>query len=268
MKIKKIISIFIIIISVAIGFYSFFVEPNKLDVTEYSIKDKELQGIKIVFVGDFHIKPHQTKRLKEIVKKINAQNPDIVLMAGDFTSGHISFLTMPTEKIAQELSKINTKYGIYTCLGNHDQWLGVDNVKRMLENNKIKVLYNSSIKITIDKKQVYIAGIQYKPEGIVPFIKALENTKSPRIILTHSPDEIKKIPPDVNLILAGHTHGGQIRLPIIGPLFTASKYHDKYAKGLIIENGKKLITTRGIGVSIIPFRLNCPPEIVVLTFTK
>lgn len=262
----KIIKILFLVFVITLGFYSFFIEPNKMVITEYFVEDKALSGIKVVFAGDFHVKPHQKKRLKEIVEIINCQNPDIVLSTGDFPSGHTKFLTMPIEDIAKEFRNITAEYGFYTSLGNHDQYFGTDYVKEKLEKNNINVLYNSNKKVTINGKDVYIAGIQYKPKDISLIEKSLQNTKQPTIMLTHSPDEITKMPNNINLILAGHTHGGQIVLPIIGPLFTASKYHKKYVYGFINDNGKKLITTKGIGVSILPFRFNCPPEIVVINF--
>lgn len=264
----KIICRVICLIIAILAFYSFFIEPNQMSITEYIIKDKSLSGIKIVFAGDFHVKPHQKKRLSEIVNFINLQQPDIVLLAGDFVSGHVDFLTMPIKDIAKGLSKINSKHGIYTCLGNHDAWFGSDFITKHLENNNINVLYNSNRKVNIKGKDIYIAGIQYKPKDISLIEKSLENTKSPIIMLTHSPDEITKMPNNINLILAGHTHGGQIVLPFIGPIFTASKYRRKYVYGFINDNGKKLITTRGIGLSILPFRFNCAPEIVVINFIE
>jgi len=87
-----------------------------------------------------------------------------------------------------------------------------------------------------------------------------------RNMLAHTPDEFPKMPSDANLTLSGHTHGGQIRLPFVGALFTASRYQNKYAQGYIEEKGKKLIVTRGLGESILPVRFNCKPEIVVIEF--
>lgn len=264
--IMKIAKLFFITVLVVLTFYSFYIEPNQINVTDYTINDKDLSGIKVVFAGDFHIKPHQKKRLKKIIELINNQNPDIVLSTGDFPSGHIKALTMPIEDIAKEFKNITAKHGFYTSLGNHDQYFGTDYIIKHLENNNIKVLYNSNTKIKIKGKDLFIAGIQYKPKDKSIIEKSLENTKKPIIMLTHSPDEITKMPDNINLILAGHTHGGQIVLSFIGPVFTASKYYKKYVQGFIDDNGKKLITTRGIGVSILPFRFNCPPEIVIINF--
>ena len=107
------------------------------------------------------------------------------------------------------------------------------------------------------------------PENRVPtdVEKALENTQSPRILLTHSPDIFPDIrQKNINLILAGHLHGGQIRIPFIGAIIVPSKYGNKYSKGLIIDNHKKMIVTKGIGTSILPVRFNCKPDFIVIDF--
>lgn len=246
--------------------YCFYFEPNKLEVTQITLYDEELKGIKIVFASDFHIKPHQQKRLEKVVETINEQNADIVLSAGDYVSGHSEFLTMPINKIAKGLGNIKSKYGFYTSLGNHDKYLGAERIRTALEEYNITVLNNENIKVNIDGKEIYIVGIQYKHKNKKLINKALKGTKEPIIFLTHSPDEFYKIPNNVNLILAGHTHGGQVVLPFIGAILTGSIYRDRFLYGLKELDGKKIITTRGIGVSILPLRFNCPPEIMVIEF--
>lgn len=246
--------------------HCFYFEPNKLEVTKITLRDEELKGIKIVFASDFHVKPHQKKRLQRVVKTINEQNADIVLSAGDYVSGHSEFLTMPIKKIAEELGNIKSKYGVYTSLGNHDKFLGTARIRTALEEHKIVVLNNENTKIYVNGKAIYIAGIQYKHKNKKLINKALKGTTAPTIMLTHSPDEFYKIPNSVNLILAGHTHGGQVVLPFVGAILTGSIYKDRFLYGLKELDGKKIITTRGIGVSILPLRFNCPPEIMVIEF--
>ena len=263
---NKTINISLLIVILLLAFYAFFIEPNALEINNYKIKDKDLAGLKIVYASDFHIKPHQNKQLKNIVEKINAQNPDLVLFGGDFVSGHIQGLSMPIDKIAAELGKVKSKYGIFSCIGNHDLWFDLDVVTNALEKNNIEVLYNQNVKIKTDKKEIFIAGLQFKPLNLTSMIEALRDTKSPTILLTHSPDEFVDVPQNVNLTLAGHTHGGQIRLPFFGAILTASEYGQKYALGLIEENDKKMIVSKGIGLSILPFRFMCKPEIVVVEF--
>lgn len=255
-----------LLIIFVIGIYSLFMEPNMLEVNHYTICDNELSGFKIVFASDFHIKPHQQKRLETVVNLINAENPDLVLSAGDFVSGHNESMTMPIENIAKELGKVKSKYGFYTTLGNHDGWYGISRITEALEANGIKVLANKNTVVKTNSKTLYIAGVEDLMTGKPNIYEALDNVKSPVILLTHTPDLFSKVSEDVNLTLAGHTHGGQIRIPLLGPIYTASRYGDKYTMGLIEEKGKKLITTKGIGTSILPLRFNCIPEIIVIEF--
>ena len=262
---KRYLSIVAFIILIV---WTIFIEPNKLEVTNYTIQDKELSGIKIVFASDFHIKPNQQKRLEQIVNTINAQNPDLVVSVGDYVSGHTQESTMHPKQIAEELSKVKTKYGFYTTLGNHDGWYDKAYIEELLEAQGINVLNNENVKLRINSREIYIAGVEDKMTASPNIYEALENTKSPTILLTHTPDIFPKVPSDVNLTLAGHTHGGQVRLPLLGALIVPSDYGNKYSSGLIEEKGKKMIVTNGIGVSIFPIRFNCPPEVVVIEFVK
>ena len=284
--------ILFIIIILALAGYSYFVEPNQLEVNKYVVQNEQLKGVKIVFLSDFHVKPYGQKRLDKIVELINAENPDIVVSTGDFVCGHTRHSTMPIEDIAKTLGKVKTKYGFYTTLGNHDGWYGTDEITTNLEKNGIKVLSNSNKEINIRGQKLYIAGVEDLYTGNPEIYRALDGVSAdennrynaPVIMLSHTPDLFPKMPTDILLMLAGHCHGGQIRIPFLGPIFTASSYGDKYSKGWIQEqNGqlievdtskpinlqkdiKTLFVTRGIGVSILPFRFNCPPEINVIEF--
>ena len=259
-KILIIIGILFLII------YSFCIEPNMLTVKNYSVHDSQLSGLKIVLVGDFHIKPHQEKKLKQVVDLINNENPDIVLSVGDFVSGHSENMTMPIDNIVSELKNIKSKYGFYTTLGNHDWWIDGEGITNALKTSSINVLVNSNIKVNVGSKEIYIAGVEDKATRTPEIYKALDGTKNPVILLTHSPDIFPKVPKEVNLTLSGHVHGGQVRLPLLGAIIVPSKYGDKYSYGLIKEDNKKMIVTSGIGTSILNVRFNCKPEIVVIEF--
>ena len=283
--------LFIVLILALVG-YSYFIEPNQLEVNKYVVQNEQLKGVKIVFASDFHVKPYGQKRLDKIVELINAENPDLVLSSGDYVCGHTRHSTMPIEDIAKTLGKVKTKYGFYTTLGNHDGWYGTDEITTNLEQNGIKVLSNSNKEINIRGQKLYIAGVEDFDTGNPEIYRALDGVSvdknnrynAPVIMLSHTPDLFPKMPTDIILMLAGHCHGGQIRIPFLGPIFTASRYGDKYSKGWKQEqNGqsievdtskpiklqkdiKTLFVTRGIGVSILPFRFNCPPEINVIEF--
>lgn len=261
--------IVLLIIAFVLFIWSFIVEPKMLKITEYMLQEEDLKGLKIVFAGDLHIKPNQEKRLAEIIERINAQNPDIILFAGDFAAGHKKGSTLPFDIYAKHLKNLSAKYGVYSVMGNHDYWAGYDSVKNMLETVGIKVLANNNTQLTLSNgKKLNIAGVEDLQMGIPDVKKALIGTENNlTIFLTHSPDIFVEVPKsNVALTLAGHVHGGQIRLPFVGAIIIPSKYGNKYSQGLIEENERKMIVTRGIGTSILPVRFNCPPEIVVINF--
>ena len=248
------------------GIYSFFIEPNLLKVKHYVIKDEQLKGIKVVFASDFHLKPYQEKRLEKIIDLINEQNADLVLSAGDYVSGHKLKSTLPVEKIAKGMSRIKSKYGFYTVLGNHDSWIGEGSITSALEKYSVKVLKNESTAVNINGKNIYIAGVEDLQTGAPNIEKALENVDGPVILLSHTPDLFIMTPDSVNITLAGHTHGGQVRLPFFGALIVPSKFGNRYSMGYIEENNKKMFVSKGIGTSMLTVRFNCIPEIAVIDF--
>ncbi len=248
------------------GLYTFFIEPNILIVKKYTIKDEQLKGIKILFVSDYHIKTYQKNRLEKTIRLINKQNADIVLSTGDYVAGHSLKSTLPVDIIAEDISKIKSKYGYYTVMGNHDSWVGHGSIISALKKYSINILTNETVTVDINGKRVYIAGIEDLQTGKPDIIKALSKAKNPVILLTHNPDMFFDVPDNVNLILAGHTHGGQVRLPFTGALITPSMYGNRLTYGFINENNKKMIVTSGIGTSILPVRFNCRPEIVIVNF--
>lgn len=260
MKKMTIILYTIIILMFLPVLWAIFIEPYILTVTKITVNDPSLAGLKIVFASDFHIKPFETFRLKRIIKAINKQNADIVLLGGDYVNGHTKGHSLTIDKIAKELSKIHSKYGTYAIVGNHDGWQGKEECISELEKNNIKTLVNNNY--CIDK--FCIAGIDDAQTGNPDLNKALSNITKPVILLSHTPDIMPDVPYSVNLTLAGHLHGGQVRLH--KALLVPSIYGDKYANGFLNDKGKKIYTTKGLGTSILPIRFNCPPEIAVITF--
>ncbi len=249
--------------------WSFFVEPKMLKVTKFTLNDKDLSGLKVVFAGDLHIRPNQEKRLVEVIEKINAQNPDLILLAGDFAAGHDLKSSLDFKVYANHLKDLHSKFGVYSVMGNHDYWADYDDIKEMLEGVGIHVLANSNEPLILENgKKICIAGVddlKTKTPNVDEALKGTENNST--IFLTHSPDVFVDVPKgNVKLTLAGHVHGGQIRIPFIGALIIPSKYGDKYSHGLIEEDGQRMIVTKGIGTSILPVRFNCAPEVVVINF--
>ena len=236
--------------------WGFVIEPELLSVKRY--KTDFLNGKRIVFVSDWHIGKFDRPRLRRIIKKINALKPDIVLSGGDFIKGHSGKCSMPVDEQAKELAKINAP--IITVLGNHDIIYDKFTVKNTLEQYGITVLDNSCIKVG----DFSIAGVGNKTVLPSEIVTALEQAEDKKILISHTPDIYYDVKEDVDLILAGHVHGGQVRVPFYGALLVPSKYGNKFACGDFTETQNRMIVTKGLGTSILGVRFNDIPEIVVL----
>ncbi len=268
---KKVFLIIIFLI-LSILIWSLLIEPNMLTVRRVTIDipnwPKELDNLNIVVIGDIHGGSQfiDERKLDQIVKLVNSENPDLVLLLGDYMKGVVGGRVINPEITAGKLAKINADYGKISVLGNHDWWFNGYRVRKALENSGIKVLENESVKITYNKKSFWISGIADLYDREVYFDKTFEkiHDKNPIIMLSHTPDILPVVPQKVSLTLAGHVHGGQFRLPFVGPIITPSLYGSKYSQGLVVEKNKYMFVTNGIGTSILPVRFLCPPEIVVL----
>lgn len=255
--------ILVFIIGVCI-IWAFTIEPDLLVVKKYRIQDKSMKGVRIGLISDLHLRENQSEKLIKIVDKVNSLNPDIVLITGDFINDPFTKDYMPESEIAKGLKNIKTNLGIYAVLGNHDCFKNETRLVSELGKVDIKVLQNSNF--YIKEKKLYIAGLKDDTTRVPDINKALENTSLPRIVLMHSPDMYPQIQDKINLAVAGHNHGGQICMPVIGPLFLPAKTGRKYAYGFFDDGFKKMIVTKGIGTSSIHARFNCLPEIVLIEF--
>ena len=246
-------------------FRVFILEPNALEVRDYWIEDSRLSGIKIAFLSDFNTKKSGVKRLQQIVDKTRAQNPDLLLLGGDFVYNQNLSQTLSMNSIAYAIGNIQVP--TYAVLGD-DDWK-TDKSKTIadaLRSNKIYVLDDSAVRISLKGKTIDIAGVRDKSQKQPNITKALRRTRKPRILLSHNPDIYYDVMEDVTLILAGHTHGGQVIFPYAPALFVPSQFGSKFAGGLIKETNNTMIISRGLGTNKFPGRLNCKPEIVMIHF--
>ncbi len=259
MKIYKIILYLLFFILL----YAFLAEPNLITVKTINLKSDDIKNLKIVFLSDFHFSRFAPFRLKRLVNKVNALNPDIIISGGDYVIAHRASLSMDLDKMISALSKMKSKYGIYSVLGNHDYFRDSKIIIEKLRQYGITVLENSNTAINADGKPLFIAGISDMQTTYYSLDKALLNTKPPVILVSHSPDIFPEAKGRVNLILAGHTHGGQVRIPFWGALIVPSEYGKAFESGFI---EKLMFVGRGIGTSFLHVRFNCPPEIVVINY--
>lgn len=252
--------------------YSYLTEPSSLVTRSETISlknwDKNLNGLKVAVVSDLHIgaKKINLKKVKKIVKMINSQNPDLIVILGDFDALLIESSKIPHKDISAVLNQLKAPCGVYAVLGNHDyNPPGV--VRSILKDTGIKLLVNKSDYIIFNTKKIKICGIGDWWFDNVDVQKTVGKINTPTILLSHNPDAFDKTPDKVSLILSGHTHGGEVVLPLFGPLFVPSVHGKAFAKGLIKENEKTLYITSGIG-TLSGFRLFNSPEIVFLTLMQ
>ncbi len=250
--------------------YARYVGTSGLITKEYTIYDKDVSdnfdGLKVVHLSDLHYKRAiKLDKIKSIVDEVNLINPDIVVFTGDLIDKDTSLSESDYSDLSDCLAKINAVYGKYAVLGNHD-YKKRDKVTKLYDDSGFKYLDNDyDIIYGSDNDQIFIGGVNtvsYKKDDIEKTLEKLDDDNLQyRIVLVHEPDISDKIAKyNVNLILAGHSHNGQVRLPFIGAIVKpkhAKKYYDNYYN----INGTKLYVSSGIGVSTANYRLWNRPSI-------
>ena len=263
----------------AAGFalYSGEIARHEIDVVQRPITIRNLpdpfHGYRIVQISDIHFEEFtEAFFLKRIIRHINTLAPDLVLLTGDFvTMGAVNFFSgsHAAYHCAELLSAIACPLR-YAILGNHDIAVGAPIVTDALQAQGIPVLINRHVPIERKGSRLWLCGLE-DPGTSSPDLNLTvpEQPDGPVILLSHEPDYADKVvihprAPLVDLMLSGHSHGGQIRLPFMRPL-VLPPMGTKYFEGLYRFNNMQLYTNRGVGTVGVPFRLNCPPEITVLT---
>ncbi len=206
------------------------------------------------------------KRLTNIVEQINQHKADLILIAGDFISEkNLATQYYTADQTIAPLTELTAPMGVIAVLGNHDYWADETGFIDALAKANISLLRNKAITVG----PINVIGIDDEYTGhddVDASTKSLATLRSaPNVVLTHGPDIIPDINFNTAVILAGHTHCGQIRFPVIGAITYLSQYGNRFACGHIKDEDRDIIVTAGMGTSIMPIRIGTPPDYWVVT---
>ena len=255
-------------------------EPNRPVLVRKEIAlarwPDRLNGFTIAMLSDFHYDPiFSVHPLHAAVPIVNDLNPDLIVLTGDFVS--VPLLRRNYEKAAAEadpcaavLKNLRSKHGLWAVLGNHDDGTDPERVTNALQENGITVLANQSSAIEQDGARFWLSGVKDVLSWTADLPTTLRGVPSGEatVLMAHEPDfadQTARYP--VDLQLSGHSHGGQIRFPVVGPLYLPA-LAKKYVWGQYRVGNLTLYTNAGLGTVQVPARLNCPPEITLFTVRR
>lgn len=235
-------------------------------VVRYTVAIDGLKApVRIVQLSDSHANWFNMPpmRLRRVARQIEAQQPDLVVLSGDFSGSHlVEWPEMRLEKALYPLAEIRAPLGVYAVLGNHDNpyW-----TKRVFARTPVRLL----VADWADVGPFVLVGaesLSIPPDAFGNLRRAIERAPAgkPVIALSHEPEFFQHLPRRAQLLIAGHTHGGQIVLPLFGTR-SISPFIDSHLRGMFREHGQTLLVSSGLGTSVIPIRIGMRPEIVVIT---
>lgn len=250
--------------------WGFVWEPGRLVERDYALTlphwPAPCDGLRVDVVADLHIGSPRNgiDKLDRVVDRLIAGDSDVVVMAGDYVILKVLLgKYVPPEVVAAHLKRLSAHKRVYAVLGNHDWWKGGAQVRRALEAAGIVVLQNQSREVEFHGCRFWLAGVGDLWEGHPDIAGTFAQVAdaAPVIAVTHNPEIFPRMPTRASLVIAGHTHGGQVWLLPGRPSMRGSHY----LAGPIRQDGRLLFVSPGIGTSIVPFRFRVPPEISRLT---
>lgn len=261
-------------LALGLGVDAVWIEPARLVINRQELRipkwPAELSGLRVAFISDLHVgSPHWgVEHLRELVSRVNAEQPDLILLGGDYLINDIWFGDhVAAAPIAAELAALRAPLGVLAVLGNHDWWNNGPEVRAAFEARGLQVLDDEARRIEFHGASFCLLGLRDETQRVRTPGRELDLRLPalPLIVLMHQPDIFAEFDARPSLTLAGHTHGGQVDLPLLGRRIVPSRFGARYAAGHIVEEGRHLFVTTGVGTSIWPVRFRVPPEIALLT---
>jgi uncharacterized protein len=246
-----------------------FIEPYWIETKQITIESEQIptqfDGKTIVFLSDIHAGPFfSQERIDNLVSQVNALNPDLILLGGDYVDGDSDYI----QSTFNSLSNLKAPLGVYAVLGNKDPQ---DYTLAAIPQNGINYIGNKGTWISENGSRIRLGGVGDYNNG-AQIQNATTSVVTPQdfvILLSHNPDYFPQVNKSkVDLVLSGHTHGGQVTFFGLWAPTTHSDYGNKYRTGVIEEKGSTLIVSNGLGTTILPVRFFARPQIIVVTLKK
>jgi uncharacterized protein len=238
------------------------------EITEIDIHMRRLSaahdGLRIVHLTDIHHSLYTPlEDVERAVKMANHLKPDLIALTGDY----VTFSPTYIWPVAQVLGRLQARLGVFAVLGNHDFQVDADEVARALEAHQIHMLRNSHFALHSGHSRLWLVGVDdlwWDADDLEAGMRHIP-ARDPKILLCHNPVGVRMAAEHhIDLVLSGHTHGGQVRLPVVGALYTRSKLGKRFIAGWNRLDGTQIYVSRGIGKVLLPVRVGCPPEIACL----
>lgn len=268
--IELMVKIIFLAIGIVLFIYGFFIEPDRIEISKVTIRSKKikdaLDGFSLIHLSDLHL-VKMGQREAKLLKVVNDLKPDILVITGDFVN-RIGAI----DDCIQLINKFKARYAKFGVWGNYD-YSKLDSLdrERLTTKADILILSNENRKIKVGDQNLWILGVDDLLSGYADLSKAVRQTPKEefKILLSHSPAIFKEAKDyKVDVVLAGHTHGGQVYIPLISHLFVRLIGADRYISGLYSKDGLYLYVSRGIGTCMFPLRLFSPPEITLIRLEK
>lgn len=219
--------------------------------------------LRILLASDIHVQGPDMppERLARIVGQINALRPDLILLAGDFIGDRqLATRWYSYDEALAPLAGLRAPLGVVAVLGNHDHWMDAAAARQALAANGVTLLSNDAVRVG----PLALGGLEddfTRLADVARTVARMREVGGVPLVLSHSPDPFPELPADIGLMVAGHTHCGQIVLPLVGAPSYESRHGHRYGCGRVDESGRTLIVSAGVGASVLPFRLGAVPDL-------
>jgi uncharacterized protein len=266
-------AVVLVLVAAALAVWALWLEPRRVVLRRRTLRlprwPERLSGLTVGVVTDLHTgAPHVDERkVERVVARLEREKPDLVALLGDYVDPEVAFGDpVEPEEVARRLGALVAPLGRFAVLGNHDWGHDGPRIAEALRGAGIEVLENEAVPVEAPGGPLWIAGLA-DPTWRRPDIEAAFAQVSdgdPVLVLSHDPDLFPWIPSRAALTLSGHTHGGQVDVPGLRDKVIPSRFGDRFAAGHVVEDGRHLHVSRGIGTSRFPIRFRSPPEVLLL----